>query len=79
MNFLVNKLRIGSKEPSTDGVNTAMMRIHLLQIMRNVIDNSRRGERNGQYAQRIPIPLEIITPTLILLNDDNSGNDLFVA
>ncbi|KAI8057602.1 hypothetical protein BDF22DRAFT_739016 [Syncephalis plumigaleata] len=72
MNFLVNKLRIGSTETSTDGVNTAMMRIHLLQIMRNVIDNSRRGERNGQYAQRIPIPLEIITPTLILLNDDNS-------
>jgi hypothetical protein len=44
-----------------------------LQIMGNVIDNSRRGERNGQYAQRVPIPLEIITPTLVLLNDADAG------
>ncbi|RKP26331.1 hypothetical protein SYNPS1DRAFT_21888, partial [Syncephalis pseudoplumigaleata] len=71
MNFLVNKLRIGSTEASTDGVDTTMMRTHLLQIMRNVIDNSRRGERNGQYAQRVPVPLEIITPTLVLMNDDH--------
>ncbi|RKP08947.1 hypothetical protein THASP1DRAFT_23158 [Thamnocephalis sphaerospora] len=69
MNFLINKLRIGSSEEMTDGVSTSVMRTHLLNIMRNVVENSRRGEHTGHFSQRVPIPLEIITPTLPLLGE----------
>src|SRR5690606_34748428 len=51
------------------GVPMVVMRTHILNIMRNVVENSRRGEHNGHFTQRVPIPLEIISPTLPLLNE----------
>ncbi|KAK9762038.1 plasma membrane localization protein [Basidiobolus ranarum] len=71
LSFIVNKLRLGSREESVDGLSISTLRVALLHCMSIAISKSEKHAQEQSVVCRMGIPFRIISPTLSLFMDAN--------
>ncbi|ORX88918.1 hypothetical protein K493DRAFT_73599 [Basidiobolus meristosporus CBS 931.73] len=71
LSFIVNKLRLGSREETIDGLPISTLRVALLHCMSVVVSKNEKHTQEQAAICKIGIPFRIISPTLSLFMDEN--------